>query len=368
MEWKTRGARQAEQIEVMRRLWTEDLVTFKGKFHTLIDVNMLPVPVQRPIPIWFGGSSDAVVKRAARIGDGWMPILSPEAAEPKLAALREHLKAFGRDPAKFGLEGWLRFDEADPQRWAAAAHGWQRLGAADRDALSDVSYAGARSTRSRPCGASRKSRRSRQHEPGADGHGRASDRRHHQRRHGPHGHDPAHGQSPGHRRRGRASARQRRPADPRADAGRPRRPAHREARGRAWRPALDDEARGGVRRTGPHLHGLRRHRRPAQARAAGDRRRQAHLHREADGAHGRRGDGAGATGRPRRPQARRHPGQAVPARLRQAFGRSQVGLLRPHPVGEDRRRLVDLRRQRAGMPAAELELQEGAKAAGWRSI
>ena len=129
-EWRTRGARQAEQIEVMRRLWTEDLVTFDGRFHKLTAVNLLPVPVQRPIPIWFGGSSDAVLERAARLGDGWMPILAPDAeGEAKLARLREHLKTFGRDPATFGLEGWLRMHERDPERWAAAAQGWQRLGA-----------------------------------------------------------------------------------------------------------------------------------------------------------------------------------------------------------------------------------------------
>lgn len=128
-EWKTRGARQAEQIEVMRRLWTEDLVSFEGRFHKLEAVTMLPAPIQRPIPVWFGGSSDAAVKRAARIGDGYMPIMAPDVAEPKLAMLREHLKSFGRDPAKFGLEGWLRFNEADPQAWAKAAEGWKRLGA-----------------------------------------------------------------------------------------------------------------------------------------------------------------------------------------------------------------------------------------------
>src|SRR5260370_1943748 len=89
----------------------------------------LPIsPVQRPIPIWFGGSSDAVVTRAARLGDGWMPIMAPDAqAEQKLGALREQLKSFGRDPAKFGIEAWLRMHGPDPQSWAAAVDGSRRL-------------------------------------------------------------------------------------------------------------------------------------------------------------------------------------------------------------------------------------------------
>src|SRR3954447_7202600 len=93
--WNTRGAMQAEQIAVMRRLWTEDLVTFNGRFHNLESVNILPAPVQKPIPIWFGGSSDAVIRRCARLGDGWMPILSPDATgEAKLAMLRGFLQEF----------------------------------------------------------------------------------------------------------------------------------------------------------------------------------------------------------------------------------------------------------------------------------
>src|SRR5262245_15121496 len=129
-EWKTRGARQAEQVEVLRRLWCEELVTFSGRFHNFKDVSIVPPPVQRPIPIWFGGSSDAVLTRAARLGDGWMPIMAPDAqAEEKLGMLREHLKSFRRDNAKFGIEAWLRMRDPDPQAWAAAADGWRRLGA-----------------------------------------------------------------------------------------------------------------------------------------------------------------------------------------------------------------------------------------------
>ncbi len=130
MAWNTRGAMQAEQIEVMRRLWTENLVTFKGKFHNLESVNIVPSPVQRPIPIWFGGSSDAVIRRAARLGDGWMPIMAPdEAGKAKLAMLRGYLKEFGRDPAAFGLEAWLRATEPDPEAWTALLAAWRSLGA-----------------------------------------------------------------------------------------------------------------------------------------------------------------------------------------------------------------------------------------------
>jgi probable F420-dependent oxidoreductase len=129
-DWKTRGARQAEQVVVLRRLWSENLVSFKGRFHDLKEVSIVPPPVQRPIPVWFGGSSDAARKRAARLGDGWMPIMAADAqAEQKLAALREQLTSLGRDAEKFGIEAWLRMHDPDPQAWGAAAAGWRALGA-----------------------------------------------------------------------------------------------------------------------------------------------------------------------------------------------------------------------------------------------
>lgn len=130
IDWGTRGARQAEQVEVLRQLWTQDLVTYVGRFHDLREISIVPPPIQRPIPIWFGGSSDAAIKRAARLGDGWMPILPPDsAAAAKLATLREHLGALGRNPSAFGIEAWLRVSAPDPQYWASAADEWRHLGA-----------------------------------------------------------------------------------------------------------------------------------------------------------------------------------------------------------------------------------------------
>ena len=129
-DWKSRGTRQREQVEVLKKLWCDDLVTYQGRFHQFTEVNITPRPVQRPIPVWFGGSSDAVVKRAAQIGDGWMPIMAPDhEAEAKLEQLRNHLSDCGRNTSAFGIEGWLRMDKADPDEWGVAAEGWRKLGA-----------------------------------------------------------------------------------------------------------------------------------------------------------------------------------------------------------------------------------------------
>jgi probable F420-dependent oxidoreductase len=130
MDWNTRGARQAEQIQLLKLLWTQELVTFEGKFDRIQDCGLNPMPVQRPIPVWLGGSADGVLKRAARYGDGWMPIMAPgDEARARLDTLRSYVEAAGRDWSSFGLEAWLRMNSDNPQDWAAAIEGWRRLGA-----------------------------------------------------------------------------------------------------------------------------------------------------------------------------------------------------------------------------------------------
>ena len=129
-DFHTRGRRADEQIEVLRRLWTQELVDYQGRWHTIPDAGINPLPVQRPIPIWIGGQSEAAIRRAARLGDGWMPLYgSAEEARPGLDLLDRELAAIGRSRAGFGLEARIPFGSGDPRIWEALLKGWQAAGA-----------------------------------------------------------------------------------------------------------------------------------------------------------------------------------------------------------------------------------------------
>jgi len=97
VDFHTRGRRIEEQIEVLRMLWTQDVVHFKGEFHDLDGVGINPLPVQRPIPIWIGGWKDVVLRRAARMADGLCFPMRP------IPELKQMVADAGRDPEKFGF-------------------------------------------------------------------------------------------------------------------------------------------------------------------------------------------------------------------------------------------------------------------------
>ena len=99
-----RGARLDEQMKYLRRLWTEESFSYSGDFHNLTEGGLRPLPIQRPIPLWVGGVSDAAMTRAAKLGDGWMPVLPATAAPEKIDAFKGAVEKAGRDPARVGFE------------------------------------------------------------------------------------------------------------------------------------------------------------------------------------------------------------------------------------------------------------------------
>ena len=129
-DFHTRGRRIEEQIHLLRLLWTQPLVDFKGRWHAIPDAGINPLPVQRPIPIWFGGHADAVLRRLARMGDGWLPLLrTPAEARPALERLDRYLAEAGRSRADIGIEPRLQYGAGDPEAWQALVQGWQDAGA-----------------------------------------------------------------------------------------------------------------------------------------------------------------------------------------------------------------------------------------------
>lgn len=124
-----RGKRSAEQIDLLRRLWTEQTVTFNGRFHTVTGAGIAPLPVQRPIPVWVGAASAPGYKRAGRLADGWFPMMGPG---PKLDEARAIVAAAaaeaGRDPAAIGMEGRVDW-RGDPDAVAERLAEWAKAGA-----------------------------------------------------------------------------------------------------------------------------------------------------------------------------------------------------------------------------------------------
>lgn len=113
--FKTRGRREAEQVELLRKLWSEPLVTFDGQFDRIDRACINPRP-PRPIPIWFGGYSQPVYERAARLGDGFIFTGSVERAAEGWNQVERHLREAGRDVAAFGKEMIVgRFDATAAQ-------------------------------------------------------------------------------------------------------------------------------------------------------------------------------------------------------------------------------------------------------------
>lgn len=128
--FQTRGRRIEEQVELLRRLWTEPLVIFEGEWHKIPDAGLNPLPIQRPIPIWFGGHADAVLRRVAIMGDGWMPTFrTAAAARPSLDKIAAYLVEAGRDPATVGLEPRLLYGDGDADAWFQQLDEWQAAGA-----------------------------------------------------------------------------------------------------------------------------------------------------------------------------------------------------------------------------------------------
>jgi probable F420-dependent oxidoreductase len=127
-DFATRGRRQAEQVQLLRRLWTEDTFTFQGEFHTVSAAGINPRP-SRPIPIWFGGSAPALLKRCAQLGDGWIPLMGAnDAARACIETIREHRAAAGLGMDGFGIQAQAQYRGGNPERWSSHAESWRKLG------------------------------------------------------------------------------------------------------------------------------------------------------------------------------------------------------------------------------------------------
>lgn len=102
-----RAARMEDQMRLLRRLWTERSFSDEGPDYRIVEAGIYPLPVQQPIPIWIGGFSPAAMKRAARVGDGWFPLVDSAEAARTIDSFRTEISKNGRDPAQVRFENLI---------------------------------------------------------------------------------------------------------------------------------------------------------------------------------------------------------------------------------------------------------------------
>jgi probable F420-dependent oxidoreductase len=128
-DFGNRGRRSEEQIALLRRLFTEPSVTFEGADEQVVGAGISPLPGQRPIPIWIGGSSPRAYARIGRLADGWFPQMAPgPALDEARGSVEQAARAAGRDPAGIGLEGRVSY-AGDLEAALAALETWRAVGA-----------------------------------------------------------------------------------------------------------------------------------------------------------------------------------------------------------------------------------------------
>jgi probable F420-dependent oxidoreductase len=125
-----RGRRSGEQIELLRRLWTERSVTFVGEHEHVLGAGLAPLPVQRPIPVWIGASSEPAFRRAGRVGDGWFPMMPPgPALDAARAVVEQAARDAGRDPESVGMEGRVSWTDGGVEKLVDHIGRWRAAGA-----------------------------------------------------------------------------------------------------------------------------------------------------------------------------------------------------------------------------------------------
>ncbi len=129
-DFGNRGARSSEQAQVLKALWTSQHVEYSGEWHEIPDAGLTVMPVQRPIPLWFGGNGSRLMRRLAAHGDGWITLYHQpnDAARAEFDLLRRYTGEAGRDPADVGVDAWVSMGNSTPTDWRGEVAAWKQLG------------------------------------------------------------------------------------------------------------------------------------------------------------------------------------------------------------------------------------------------